>query len=300
MRTNLERARAYVAHVPGAVEGQGGDSKTYGLACKLTKEFHLSGEEAFTLLCEWNRRCIPPWRESALARKIRRAGQPCSSAGIAHGFSRWPEVNHDMIATVCKNGVTLARLEEMNPCDFDGDGPHTDVILDYLFPGNPLLCCAKTTHEFATRPRESWRGRASALAYIVPSVMSARFGVTEEDKRSERTKTNVGPRQYLVTEFDEGSLDQQAAILFHLSTLAPLVLVLHSGGKSLHGWFRCLGVEPEKVTKFFRYAVAHGADDQQHCPCQLVRMPDGTRENGKRQRVVFFNPKGAWHNEYAI
>ena len=30
----------------------------------------------------------------------------------------------------------------------------------------------------------------------------------------------------------------------HLATMAPLVLVVHSGGKSLHSWFVC-GTQPE-------------------------------------------------------
>lgn len=289
----IERGRAYAGKVPGAVEGEGGDKHTFALACKLVKDFGLSGDEALAVLREWNYKCKPPWRDSALARKIRCAGQPCSSAGVEYGFSRWPAVDETRVADVCKNGVNLARLEEMNPCKLDGDSPHSEQIVDYLFPrNNPLLCCATDAYTFETKPREEWRGIESRQAYIVPSAMSARYGTTEEGNPSQRTKTNVGSRQHIVTEFDQGTTDQQAAILFHLSAFAPLVLVLHSGGKSLHGWFRCTGIDAEQVTKFFRYSVLLGADDQQHCACQLVRMPDGQRENGKRQRVVFFNPNG--------
>jgi hypothetical protein len=59
----------------------------------------------------------------------------------------------------------------------------------------------------------------------------------------------------------------------------------------LHGWFYCAGQLDEKVEKFFRYAVSIGADPATWTLCQLVRMPDGLRDNGKRQRVMFFNPK---------
>lgn len=37
-------------------------------------------------------------------------------------------------------------------------------------------------------------------------------------------------------------------------------------------------------------AVRLGADKATWTRCQLVRMPDGTRENGNRQRVHYFAP----------
>jgi hypothetical protein len=40
-----------------------------------------------------------------------------------------------------------------------------------------------------------------------------------------------------------------------------------------------------------RYAVSLGADTATWSRLQFVRMPDGARENGKRQAVYFFNPE---------
>ena len=37
-----------------------------------------------------------------------------------------------------------------------------------LFPENPLLCCGKSTSDFATRSREEWRGKLAAMQLIVP------------------------------------------------------------------------------------------------------------------------------------
>jgi hypothetical protein len=106
-----------------------------------------------------------------------------------------------------------------------------------------------------------------------------------------RTLANTGPRRFAVIESDTGSFDQHASILWHLAKIAPLVMVVHSGSKSLHGWFYAAGEPEEKVLRFFRYAVSLGADPATWTPCQLVRIPDGQRDNGKRQEVVFFNPK---------
>ena len=84
--------------------------------------------------------------------------------------------------------------------------------------------------------------------------------------------------------------DLCAALLLHLAEKAPLALAVYSGGKSLHGWFYCAGIAEEKVSRFFRYAVSLGADPANWNRSQFARMPDGLRENGKRQTVYFFNP----------
>jgi hypothetical protein len=84
--------------------------------------------------------------------------------------------------------------------------------------------------------------------------------------------------------------DLSAALLLHLAEMAPLALAVYSGGKSLHGWFFCSGVAEESVSRFCRYAGALGADRATWVRSQFARMPDGLRDNGKRQSVYFFNP----------
>jgi len=81
-----------------------------------------------------------------------------------------------------------------------------------------------------------------------------------------------------------------ASLLLHLAEIAPLAVAVCSGGKSLHGWFYCAGISEEQVFRFFRYAVSLGADPANWNRSQFARMPDGLRENGKRQTVYFFNP----------
>jgi hypothetical protein len=96
-----------------------------------------------------------------------------------------------------------------------------------------------------------------------------------------------------VIEQDTGTADEQAAVLLHLASKAPLVLALHSGGKSIHGWFYCNGQPEDHLLKFMRYAVMLGADRATWTRSQFVRMPDAIRNNGKRQTVLFFNPERA-------
>jgi hypothetical protein len=177
----------------------------------------------------------------------------------------------------------LTRIED--------NEPHSEAIIGSLFPGNPLLCCGQSQREFSTRPREDWRGKLAGLQFIVPSPMSAIVGQTKDGRESEHSLANTGPRRFLVVEFDTGTPDEHAALLLHFASYAPLVVAVHSGGKSLHGWFFCAGQSEEKLLKFMRYAVSLGADPATWTRCQFVRMPDGTRDNGRRQTVFYFNPK---------
>jgi hypothetical protein len=205
-------------------------------------------------------------------------------------------VNQEQREAIIRDGGGLADLWELSRFRIEDNKQHTERILDELFPGNPLLCCGKSNHEFDTRPREDWRGELSALQLIVPSPMSALLGRKKNPKPGEsqwsaHTSDNTGARRFLVCEFDTGGIDHQAALLIHLASYAPLVCVLHSGRKSLHGWFYVCGQPEEKVLKFFRYAVSLGADRATWTRSQFVRMPDGRRDNGMQQTVYFLNFK---------
>ena len=199
-------------------------------------------------------------------------------------------------------------------------GSHTECIIDALFPGNPLLCVARTdgrsAGDFATRRRTVWRGRLSRCALMVPSPMARVYGRTQAGRLSQHALEAVGPRRFLVVEFDFsekardgltesewapwvrawraagiGVADACAALLVHLAHYAPLALAVHSGGRSIHGWFYSAGKFDRELRPFMAYAHALGADPVTWSRHQFVRVPDGARENGRRQTVYFFNPE---------
>jgi hypothetical protein len=119
--------------------------------------------------------------------------------------------------------------------------------------------------------------------------MSAVEGVTQDGRPSKHTLSNTGPRRFLICEFDTGTPDEHAGLLLHLAEFAPLVCAVHSGGKSLHGWFYVADQPEDKVRAFFNFAVKLGADRATWTRSQFVRMPDGVRDNGKQQTVYFLN-----------
>jgi hypothetical protein len=226
----------------------------------------------------------------------------------------WPARDFQLIHKLALGGPDLKSLASASPVIFNGPARASEEIVDLLFPEESLLCCGTSARCFDTRRRELWRGCLPEMALIVPSPMSARTGRTQDGRVSARSLANTGPRKFLVVEFDfkavgvDGGATPDSALLRsmadvgrsvtdicaalhdHLGNYAPLTLVVHSGGKSLHGWYHAEGQPESKLRKFMRYAVSIGADPATWTPCQFVRMPDGTRENGQRQRVHFFNP----------
>jgi hypothetical protein len=67
----IEQASRYLAGLPAAIEGQGGELATWNAARSMCG-FSLTEAEAFALMwTEYNPRCAPPWRESDLRRKVK-------------------------------------------------------------------------------------------------------------------------------------------------------------------------------------------------------------------------------------
>jgi len=235
--------------------------------------------------------------EDAITNSERVAWHPTNkSAAASRPVAKWPGVNAEQREAIIRDGAGLADLWELSCPRIEDSEQHTEEIIDRLFPGNPLLCCGRSNSNFDTKSREEWRGALGRHELIVPSPMTAPIGRKKNPKPSEsewsaHTLENTGARRFLICEFDSGTTDEHAALLIHLAGYAPLVCAVHSGNKSLHGWFCVRGQPDAKVEKFFRYAASLGADPATWTRSQFVRMPDGTRHNGKRQTVFFLNFK---------
>jgi hypothetical protein len=203
---------------------------------------------------------------------------------------KWPEVDTKRRAIAIEGAETdVAVLWDRSPVTM-GE-MDAEWYIDELFPGNPLLCVGLDARHFQTASRESFSGRLRELALIVPSPMIALTGKRKSDGGdSAHCLENTGPRKYLITEFDHGTQDDQAALLWHLQVFAPLVMVVFSGSKSLHGWWSCVGADDMEIHRFFRYAASLGADPATWLRSQFVRLPGGYRgDKDRRQEVYYFN-----------
>ena len=213
-----------------------------------------------------------------------------ATTAIKPNRPKWPSINPDKIREIVwQDPFALARLDYFTPVTVSTDNHDPECLLERLFPGNPLLCVATSVKDAITALRKELP-RLEKFSHIVPSAMSKPEGTNQQGKPSVRCLDNVGPRSYLVTEFDQGDHGQQSAIIRHLSRFAPLVMVVDSAGKSYHAWWHCSGKDESATLKFFKYAVTLGADPATWTKCQLVRMPLGLRPDpGRRQEVVFFD-----------
>ncbi len=198
---------------------------------------------------------------------------------------KWPAFNEKLWRQLINEGLHVDIRSNGDPYDID-----TKTVIDALFPDDDtLLCCGRTKWDFATLPKKAWP-RLHELQFICPNPMLARTGLTQEGKDSAHCLSNTGARRFLVIEFDHGTDGYHRSLLTYLAKWEQLVLIVHSGGKSLHGWFYTSGLPEEKQRRFMERAVRIGADPATWTRSQFVRMPGGIRDGGSRQRVLFYNP----------
>jgi hypothetical protein len=302
------KIREQINSCPG--KGEGVHRWLYKTALNLHK--HFSEEDMLEILSAY---ISCNGREREIHQAVANSGKYLRGEVTSTSLQRpWPGVDYPTIHKIVINcPVRLKDLPAISPLNVGSKEPKTEEILDTLFPGNPLLCFGRSASSFWTSPREFWRGRESGFQFIVPNPMIKETGVTKDGKKSKRCLENTGPRRFLVAEFDIvddderwapcvvawkekgiSVLDANVALLIELARRGlprlPLALAVHSGGKSIHAWYFCEGLTEEQLRPFMARAVRLGADPATWTRCQLVRMPDGTRDNGQRQQVYFFAP----------
>ena len=219
-----------------------------------------------------------------------------SGTGSPLNFGRkalsWPEPSAALIAK------TLATTPPAF-ADAGTDGPGADQVLAALFEPGELVCTGRNTERAMVRPIEDTVADADWLQFIVVNPMRDREAPNYQGKLAARCQNNTGLRRHLVAEFDNPALskEQQARLSTKLGQLAPLVLVVDSGGKSLHAWFRVDHLSRQDQVRFFCVACLLGADATRWDVCGWLRMPGGLRVvdgvPATRQRILHFEPKAA-------
>ena len=294
------------------VAGEGVNTWLFSAALKLHR-LGLDPQTIEELLQEGTWDCGRDMKPDEIERAVRNADP--SKLKDRPWRRKWPQRNYEQIEAIALAGLRLPELQRQSPVQLNASENHAEEIIDALFPGDPLICACYSNDFVLTRLRTERRGFFSRQQFIVPSPMLKRKGRTQEGRLSARTLENVGPRRFLVIEFDFVETDENgretpaapmlrrlaaeevaisdlcAALHAELAKIRPLALVVHSGGKSLHGWYPCAGDnEEETMHRFMRFAVSLGADPATWSRVQWVRMPDGIRDNGERQRILYFNP----------
>ena len=112
------------------------------------------------------------------------------------------------------------------------------------------------------------------------------------------------PRDWLITRFDftekqyskavknaGGPQDLAASVILHLKELKqlPLSMVVDASETMLEAWWDCKGKTQEELEQFFNVAATLGADHETWDALAPVRLPGGTDENGRTQRVIYWD-----------
>jgi replicative DNA helicase len=77
----MERAGKYLAKMPPSVSGSGGHNAAFNAACTMLLGFDLTEDETYSLLCDWNTSCDPPWSEKELRHKVASAAKQSGERG---------------------------------------------------------------------------------------------------------------------------------------------------------------------------------------------------------------------------
>jgi hypothetical protein len=190
-------------------------------------------------------------------------------------FAEWQTTEQDLI-----------DMSDIHPADID-----QRALLASLFPAPGALVCIAEHMKYGgskTAPLAAHKALASKQ-FIVPCYMTAREGITADGKASCRAKSITGDRRYIVFDFDEPPSAHHPAIVRWLMGVRAPVLVLSSGGKSLHAWYAT--ETPETDEQFWQLGIMAGADPALKANhAQVVRLPMGRRDNGNMQRIIYFNP----------
>ncbi len=183
--------------------------------------------------------------------------------------------------------VSEYDLWEASPVRID-DGITQCMVLDWLFPDPAgLVCVGKSAYEFYTARLSAFKD-LTQCQYIVPCYMTKKTGLTQDGKPSMHCLDNCGERRFCVCDFDEPKSQDHPAIIWQLKKSFDLVMVLSSGGKSLHAWFN---VPADEEEDFWKVVIPMGADPAlMRNRSSFVRMPLGTRDNGNVQRLIYFDP----------
>ena len=203
---------------------------------------------------------------------------------------KWPAAQDEVIGKVIAGGDPL----------FDGEtstGLRPEDVLVKLFEPGELVCSGFTSDRALVRPLEEALSDAHLQQFIVVNPMKGKLAMNHEGNPSVRCQNNVAGRRHLVAEFDDASIPKsgQAVLASALGELAPLVMVVDSGGKSLHCWFRVDGMEARDQATFFAHACMLGADRTRWDVCGWLRMPGGMRHvDGVpkiRQKILYWKER---------
>lgn len=167
---------------------------------------------------------------------------------------------------------------------------HSRLLIQHLFEPEDVIWIGNTYdsgkpwHARHFKTAKDWVSKRSITdPFVVPS--------TFKPGSVSRSKSNTLSRRYLVVESDTVPAEDFLSIINWCRQFMPLHAVVHTGGKSRHGWFDTTCLDPEAWTELRTILPALQADSALFRESQPVRLPGVRRDNGHWQRLLFLAPR---------
>lgn len=321
------RIRAYVEKLEPAISGQSGHDVLFKTSCVLVWDFGLSPEEAWPHALEYNAKCVPPWSEHDLRRKLLQALNHPShqkprgnllggtySPVDSWRASQWQEQPPKPSYQPDKLEQLAARLPE-------------DVDAEYLKARSKFTCWNRSPGgalaklyqpgekiliftNWESQGQELWThpgltGNFAALDQYKRGFQNVWFLANpcdgefhwnpREEKDSRRSEESITSWRYAVVESDKADPDQWLRALVQL----PLFIsaIYESGKRSIHTLVRIdagskAEWDAEVRGELLPILTILGADPGALKAIQLTRLPNCRREaTGNLQRLLYLDPE---------
>jgi hypothetical protein len=312
---SIDKARAYVEKMPGAISGVGGHDATFAVACKLV-EFGLSPDNAWRLLLEYNLRCQPRWNERELRHKLddafRRASSRNDFVSRASYFkpNYKPKIKIDP-ANAVENFLHGFKCDEVDlweaspvrpPDDWAKDGA---CLVAMLYETNDLINVVTDYHvdeNGKARPvgvgvtlsRDEMIGRLARGEFQSEAGGWLRMNPLDGQGVAD---VNVTAFRFALIECDAIPFELQMPLLAKLPL--PIAAILTSGGRSLHAWIRIDAANADEfrrdVSRMLALLAKFGVDTKNKNPARMSRLPGVIRQIGAHgdgwQRLFYLNPQ---------
>jgi hypothetical protein len=222
--------------------------------------------------------------------------------------------------TVGSSNLTVAAVAKASPVKIDpADTSAAGNIVDLLLFGE-IVCVGSEKFSAYCDYSKNFEDLCNAQ-FLVPNPM-CETGIYEHGKEwrsgkaSPKRDDNVLYQKWLVVEFDiarygkggktrtfwadlldnweqEGISAQDAQVRLIQSLTGhefDLAMIIFSGSKSLHSWWKCAGASQQELDNFISRALKVGADPAVRTPSQYFRLPGGWNHNKQaRQQVIYLN-----------
>lgn len=213
----------------------------------------------------------------------------------------------NFLATLIEKGRDHDECDlwEASPVRIDWPRQHDHLeVLQRLYSPNDLLFVGGKEAGILGRSIRSttewiayFKSGGHTVELFMPNPLTGIEGTTKSNTPSFRSDDCVKDFRIAVVEFDELSREDQLA--FWWSVDLPVVALVDSGRKSIHGWVRVNCCDADEWTEqverrlFGSYLIPMGVDGACRNESRLSRLPGHKRKStGRWQRLLYLAPQG--------